>query len=93
MSLSTRFFDALGFGPRAAEEPITTRHRNLAASLQGLVERVLCETASRFRERTGEENLCLAGGVALNSLVNAAVEGRAGFARLFVQPTERCPQA
>ena len=86
MSLSTRFFDALGFGPRAAEEPITTRHRNLAASLQGLVERVLCETASRFRERTGEENLCLAGGVALNSLVNAAVERRAGFARLFVQP-------
>jgi carbamoyltransferase len=86
MSLSHRFFDALGFGPRAKDEPITRRHRNLAASLQACVERVLCEVGSRFREMTGEENLCLAGGVALNSLINAAVERHAGFERLFVQP-------
>ncbi|MEK6303165.1 MAG: carbamoyltransferase N-terminal domain-containing protein [Acidobacteriota bacterium] len=86
MSLSNRFFEALGFGARAADEPITKRHRNLAASVQVSVERVVCEIASRFREKTGEENLCLAGGVALNSLVNAAVEQRAGFRRLFVQP-------
>jgi carbamoyltransferase len=86
MSLSHRFFDALGFGPRAKDEPITRRHRNLAASLQACVERVLCEVGSRFREMTGEENLCLAGGVALNSLINAAVERHAGFEHLFVQP-------
>ncbi|HTG16714.1 MAG TPA: carbamoyltransferase C-terminal domain-containing protein [Blastocatellia bacterium] len=86
MSLSNRFFDALGFGARAKDEPITRRHRNLAASVQACVERVLCEVGSRFREMTGEENLCLAGGVALNSLINAAVERHAGFERLFVQP-------
>ena len=86
MSLSPRFFEDLGFGERAGDEPITRRHRNLAASLQASVERVLSEVASRFREQTGEENLCLAGGVALNSLINAAVERRAGFKRLFVQP-------
>jgi carbamoyltransferase len=86
MSLSNRFFDALGFGARAKDEPITRLHRNLAASLQLSVERVLCEIASRFRERTGGKNLCLAGGVALNSLINSAVERHAGFERLFVQP-------
>ncbi|HWN98194.1 MAG TPA: carbamoyltransferase N-terminal domain-containing protein [Blastocatellia bacterium] len=86
MSLSNRFFEALGFGAREKDELITRRHRNLAASLQACVESVLCEIASRFRQRTGEENLCLAGGVALNSLINSAVEERAGFRRLFVQP-------
>ena len=40
----------------------------------------------RHRERTGEADLCLAGGVALNSLANSAVERRAGYKRLFVQP-------
>jgi carbamoyltransferase len=86
MPLSDRFFEALGFGGRTTDEPITRQHRNLAASLQVMVERIVCEIASSFRERTGEENLCLAGGVALNSLINAAVERRAGFKRLFVQP-------
>jgi carbamoyltransferase len=86
MSLSSRFFDELGFGPRRKDEPVARRHRNLAASLQACVERTLCEIASRFREQTGDENLCLAGGVALNSLINAAIERQAGFKRLFIQP-------
>ena len=40
----------------------------------------------RHREATGEDSLCLAGGVALNSLANAALESQAGFRRIFVQP-------
>src|SRR6185295_3871477 len=44
------------------------------------------EIASRHRAQTAEENLCLAGGVALNSLANSAVERRSGFKQLFVQP-------
>jgi carbamoyltransferase len=47
---------------------------------------VLCEIASRHREHSGAENLCLAGGVALNSLAVSEVERRAGFKRVFVQP-------
>jgi carbamoyltransferase len=47
---------------------------------------VLCEVASRLRESSGERSLCLAGGVALNSLVNAALERRSGYERLSVQP-------
>src|SRR5882724_6294440 len=85
-ALSDRFFERAGLQPRGKEEPISEKHRNLAASVQARVEDVLCEIAIRHRERTGEENLCMAGGVALNSLAASAVERRAGFARLFVQP-------
>jgi carbamoyltransferase len=85
-TLSERFFSRAGIGVRGRGEPLTARHRNMAASLQQRVEAVLCEIAERFGRRTGEENLCLAGGVALNSLANAAIERRAGFRRLFVQP-------
>jgi carbamoyltransferase len=85
-ALSERFFDRAGLKPRAKDEPIAQKHRNLSASVQTRIEAVLCEVATRHRERTGEENLCLAGGVALNSLANSAVERRAGFKRLFVQP-------
>jgi len=84
--LSEAFHDRAGLKAREKDEPVTQRHRNLAASLQARAEDVLCEIALRFRERSGEENLCLAGGVALNSLINAAVERRAGFKRMFVQP-------
>ncbi|HXF40276.1 MAG TPA: carbamoyltransferase C-terminal domain-containing protein, partial [Blastocatellia bacterium] len=85
-ALGDRFFDRIGFQARASDQPITSLHRNLAASVQARIEDVLCEIASRHRERTGEENLCLAGGVALNSLASSAIERRSGFKRLFVQP-------
>ena len=85
-NLSQRFYDKTGIAPRQKECPITLKHRNVAASLQIRIEDMLCEIASRFREQTGEENLCMAGGIALNSLANAAIEKRSGFRRLFVQP-------
>ena len=85
-SLSDHFFERAGLKPRARDEPITEKHRNLAASVQSRAEDVLCEIAIRHRQRTGEQNLCLAGGVGLNSLAASAVERRAGFGRLFVQP-------
>src|SRR5262245_32204134 len=69
-ALSDCFFERVGFTQRSRDEAISERHRNLAASVQARIEDVLCEIASRHRERTGEEDLCLAGGVALNSLAN-----------------------
>lgn len=85
-SLSGRFFERAKLKLRARDEPITQMHRNVAASLQSRIEDVLCEVAARHRQRTGEDNLCLAGGVALNSLANSAIERRAGYKRIFVQP-------
>jgi carbamoyltransferase len=85
-SLARIFFERAGIKPRAKTESLSGAHRDLAASLQARVEDVLCQIAVRHREATGEQNLCLAGGVALNSLANAALERRAGFERIFVQP-------
>jgi len=85
-ALSAHFFERAEVCPRRKDEPITQHHRDLAASAQKRIEEVLSQIAVHHRERTGEENLCLAGGVALNSFANSAVERRAGFKRLFVQP-------
>ncbi len=85
-SLARQFYERVGIKPRAKDEPLTAHHRNLAASLQNRVEEVLCELAMRVREQTQEENLCLAGGVALNTLVNSKIEKCAGFKRIFIQP-------
>jgi len=85
-SLSRQFFEHAALAPRDKEETLAQNHRDLAASAQQRVEVVLCEIARVHRERTGEENLCLAGGVALNSFANSAVERASGFKQLFVQP-------
>lgn len=85
-ALSDKFYEKSGLKPRAKDDPVTQPHRDIAASLQSHLEDTLCEIAARHREKTGEENLCFAGGVALNSLGVSEVERRAGFRRVFVQP-------
>jgi len=85
-ALSQRFFDRCGFQVRRKDESISALHRNVAASVQARLEDVLCEVASRLRKRTAQNLLCLAGGVALNSLAASAIERRAGFERIFIQP-------
>ena len=84
--LSDRFFKETGLAARRKDSTVTATHRNVAASLQSRINDVLIEMADRHRRRTGEENLCLSGGVALNSLANAAIEGASGFKHIFVQP-------
>ena len=85
--LAQPFFDRTGLKPRKKDEPLRAVHRNIASSLQSCVQDVLCEIAARHRERTREEFLCMAGGVSLNSLANAAIERRAGYKQMFVQPS------
>ncbi len=85
-NLSEDFCKRLGVKPRAKDDAITQLHRDIAASVQAHLEDVLCEMATRLREKTGEVNLCLAGGVALNSLAMSEIERRAGFNKIFVQP-------
>jgi carbamoyltransferase len=76
------------FGPVRSDrhEPIETRHRNLAASMQRRLEEVELGMLRRLQERTGLEALCLAGGVALNCVVNGRIRRDTGFRHLFVQP-------
>ncbi|MGH9574264.1 MAG: carbamoyltransferase family protein, partial [Candidatus Acidiferrales bacterium] len=74
-------------GPaRKAEEPLTQRHYNLAASMQAALEEVLAANWSGLAAKTGQKNLCLAGGVAFNCLANGKIFDKSPFEQVFVQP-------
>ncbi|MSP60373.1 MAG: hypothetical protein EXR72_08535 [Myxococcales bacterium] len=62
------------------------RFADIAASLQELTERYLLALAGEAHRLTGEPNLCLAGGVALNCVANRRLDREGPFAELFVQP-------
>jgi carbamoyltransferase len=62
------------------------RYADIAASLQAVTEEALLALAREARRRTGSDNLCLAGGVALNCVANARIQRESGFSRVFVQP-------
>jgi carbamoyltransferase len=62
------------------------QYADIAASLQWATEEALVGLAKSLHERTGCENLCLAGGVALNCVANARMLRESGFSRMFVQP-------
>jgi carbamoyltransferase len=74
-------------GPaRKADEPLTQRHYNLAASMQAALEEVLAANWSGLATETSEKNLCLAGGVAFNCLANGKIFNKSPFECVFVQP-------
>jgi carbamoyltransferase len=74
-------------GPtRPAEAPLEQKHMDLAATLQARLEEVLFHNLNLLHKRTGQKNLCLAGGVAFNSLANGKIFDRTPFERVFVQP-------
>jgi carbamoyltransferase len=85
-AVSDRFIRRFG-AARLPHEPLTQRHRNLAYALQRAVEDTVLHAARYLRESTGEENLCLGGGVALNCLVNTRIAREAGFERVYVSPS------
>jgi len=72
--------------PRRPEEQITERHQNIAASAQKALEDVVLHLLNALHARTGEENLCLAGGVAFNSVMNGRIIDESPFKRVFIQP-------
>jgi len=75
------------FGPsRLKNDPFTEHHFNIAHSLQYVLEETVLELASWLYEKTGEENLCLAGGIALNCVLNARIKDRSPFKNVWVQP-------
>jgi carbamoyltransferase len=78
--------ELLGAPRRRPHEPLTGFHRDVARSLQVVLEEVLLEKVSYLHERTGAADLCLAGGVALNCVANCRIRREGPFARLFVQP-------
>jgi carbamoyltransferase len=83
--LSRRFLDRFG-PPRAPESAVSEHHQDLAFAVQDLLEETALHVARALRRRSGSPDLCLAGGVALNSVMNRRLLEEAGFERIFVQP-------
>ena len=81
-----RFADLFGGPPRSPESEITKREMDLAASVQVVTEEVVLAIARRAQEITGEENLVLAGGVALNCVANGRLLREGIFERIWMQP-------
>ncbi len=83
---NTRFDTLFQSAAREPEELITLRHMDLAASVQAVVEEIVLRMTRSLARETGEKNLCLAGGVALNCVCNGRVLRDGRFDRIWVQP-------
>jgi carbamoyltransferase len=83
---STALAELLGAPRRRAGEPLGEFHRDVAASLQRVLEELLLEKVRWLHARTGAADLCMAGGVALNCVANGRIRREGPFSRLFVQP-------
>lgn len=87
MTMTGERFATLFDGPaRAPESPITRREMDLAASVQQVTEEIVLKTARHLRRETGERNLVLAGGVALNCVANGKLLEAGIFDGIWIQP-------
>ena len=80
-------FDALFGGPaRKPADPVDQRTMDVAASIQQVTDEIVLKLARTLRAETGEANLCLAGGVALNCVSNGLIARAGIFDGLWIQP-------
>jgi len=87
LKMTGKAFDKLfGRPARKAGEALDEFHMNMAASVQQVTEQVMLRLTQSLYHEYGINNLCLAGGVALNCVINAKILKRSGFERVWVQP-------
>ena len=87
LTMTNKKFDALfGGSPRTSEAELTQREMDLAASIQKVTEDVVVKLAKGIAKETGERNLCLAGGVALNCVANGILLREKIFDNIWIQP-------
>ena len=83
---SQELVDLLGQPPRTPESELTQFHRDVARSIQVVLEDIMLEKVRYLHHKVPSANLCMAGGVALNVVANSRCLGEGPFERLFVQP-------
>jgi len=87
LTMTNGKFDALfGGPPRQPETRLTQRDMDLARSIQDITEEVMLRLATTMHQDTGLDNLCLAGGVALNCVGNGKILREGPFQRIWIQP-------
>ena len=83
---SNKFHKLFGGPPRTSEANLTQREMDLAASIQKVTEDIVVKLAEGIAKETGEKNLCLAGGVALNCVINGILLRKKIFNNIWIQP-------
>jgi predicted NodU family carbamoyl transferase len=83
---NSRFDELFGGPPRKPEGELTQREMDIAASIQVVTEEVVLRLARTLHEETGEKNLCLAGGVALNCVANGRLLREGPYENVWIQP-------
>lgn len=87
LTMTNRRFEKLfGGPPRKPESQLTQRHMDLARSVQEVTEEVLLRMVQHIYKETGQKNLCLAGGVALNCVINGRILREGPFDNIWIQP-------
>ena len=81
-----RFDELFGQPPRDSEESLEQFHMDVAASIQEVTEDIVLKLTRAIATETGQRNLCLAGGVALNCVANGKVLLDGAFDRIWIQP-------
>ena len=80
---SQRLIDELG-PMRAKGEEMTQRHDNLAKSLQVVTEEIILHLLNKLHQKTKTKNLCMTGGVAMNSVANGKITRQTPFENVYI---------
>ncbi|MBF0154737.1 MAG: carbamoyltransferase [Magnetococcales bacterium] len=83
---NARFAALFGGPPRSPEDPLEQRHMDLATSVQVVIEEAMLRLTRALGHETGQKNLCLAGGVALNCVANGKILRDGQFDDIWIQP-------
>ncbi len=87
LTMTNKKFERLfGGPPRKPEARLTQRHMDLARSVQEVTEEVMLRMVRHVHKETGQKNLCLAGGVALNCVGNGRILREGPFENIWIQP-------
>lgn len=80
---SQKLIDELG-PIRDRKDPMTPRHDNIAKSLQVVTEEIIMHLLNRLHAKTGSENICMTGGVAMNSVANGKITSHTPFKNVYI---------
>ena len=83
---SRKFHKLFGSEPRKSESKLTQFHMDIASSVQKITEEIVILLAKSLKKETNSENLCLAGGVALNCVANGKLIKENIFKNIWIQP-------
>ncbi|MEI6831387.1 MAG: carbamoyltransferase [Candidatus Omnitrophota bacterium] len=83
---NSRFNRFFGIPPRKPETKITQKYMDIAASMQYVTEEIMLKMAGHIHKITGQDKLCLAGGVALNCVGNGRILREGPFKEIWIQP-------